>query len=114
MESLTVTLHTAKKLKAVGFPEKGVYNFWFAETVDGDDVLAWFGGYGPGAYEEAYAAPTAQEIADQLPRRILLNKQDDGRYMADDGVPWSGNEQWADTMAEALAALWLKLKEGAE
>jgi hypothetical protein len=54
-----------------------------------------------------YAAPTAQEIADQLPGVVNVQRDNTGWWCsgADLGASY-------DTMAEALAALWLRLHKG--
>jgi hypothetical protein len=64
------------------------------------------------------AAPTAQEIADQLPKRV--NEYRLFLEYGDDETLWTGYRSaesksdymlHADSMAEALAMLWLKLHE---
>lgn len=113
MESLVVTLETAKALKAAGFPQKSLY-FWHTSA----DMRKWLN-HDPGGamvYSTTgdYAAPTAQEIADQLPRQIAVTKMD--KYVAEIGEAGEEEYKWvsavtADTMAEALASLYLKLQE---
>ena len=119
MESLVVSLETAKKLKAAGFPQVDHVRYWhrlinhqmtkwsefkLIDWQSGDDFS-----------EETIAAPTAQEIADQLPKGVFIAKG--LRYRA-----WfseTNAHEWPDdldaydrdTMAEALAQLYLKLKE---
>jgi hypothetical protein len=125
MENNFVTLETAKKLKAAGFPQDCQFEYWV------DTVGAW---QAPRptvlkpTVRETYAAPTAQEIADQLPHFIgdyqLLTMIAYGVFGRPDTDTWQagyfkvGNkvgknitDGLAPTMAEALAALYLKLKE---
>jgi hypothetical protein len=140
MESLVVTLDTAKKLKASGFPQytHDYWNRWTGKrnknvvySLYGSDIqdpitgrrvtgrthdLDW----------NIAAAPTAQEIADQLPAviksqlysgreaELRMGKGDTGGYFAwyyviDIENVASDYGAHAATMAEALAALWLKL-----
>lgn len=126
MENLTVSLDTAKKLKAAGFPQEQPPYIWWdiagREYVDLRSNAARFA-----KLDEAYAAPTAQEIADHLQRmgieqqraaNIEMNTQARGWqvWLADNKgyglLPDSNPEDtlvYGDTMAEALAALWLRL-----
>ena len=113
MESIVVTLDTAKKLNAAQFPLRTV-NYWVRWKSDKENPWtvesrtvweseAW----------EAVPAPTAQEIADQLPSEVKLVRLTKGWY-ACDAARKSAIAQMlgqADTMAEALALLWLKLHE---
>jgi hypothetical protein len=110
MENLTVTLDTAKKLKAEGFPQN-------AEVVWCKDDSPFLAGRYEQDHEEyplVAAAPTAQEIADQLPKDFEWAVVPYGsRYSA---IKWRGDRQTekgriGDTMAEALAALWLRIAE---
>lgn len=104
MESLVVTLETAEKLKAAGFPH--------TQWVWADDMVLHFMIAPP----DSFPAPTAQEIADQLPPPLDLqtngeqwfawHQDGDGLSEVTDDIGADG-----DTMSEALAALWLKLQE---
>ena len=103
MENLTVTLETAKKLKEAGYPQDYTHA-WYNHLIE----LVW-------RERECYAntllyvAPTAQELADQLPMGVNLYKADNvyNATLSENPVI----DGYFDTMAEALAALWLKLKE---
>lgn len=109
MEPLVVTLETAQRLKAAGFtldePHMGWQQFegtWIAQDwLEVDEDMEW------------YLAPTAQEIADQLPSIWSIGSGLNGDYEAytqdGDGVSEVTDEYTANgpTMAEALAALWL-------
>jgi hypothetical protein len=120
MESLVVTLETAQKLKAAGFMLKRP-TFFYAD----DSLVANTGGfdYDNTGYSLLAIAPTAQEIADQLPHQAplgLRNEQlglvvwpvnDTAWIAAYSDAQMDGVEAEAPTMAEALAALWLKLQE---
>lgn len=103
MESLVVSLKSAKRLKAAGFPQTTRYA-WYSET-ETLELVDWS--------REAQRslvnpAPTAQEIADQLVKPFNVRNLSDGRFYAVGHKLTSGD---GDTMAEALAALWLKLHE---
>jgi hypothetical protein len=130
MEGLVVTLATAQKLKAEGFPQK-TYCAWqpneslahTANTYDYKDV--W-------EPKRWLAAPSAQEIADQLPKilawngeRVYLTVEIDPfeqTWVAEyknENYETRGNGQlsaWDGTndLAEILALLWLKLNGEAE
>lgn len=120
MENNVVTLDTAKKLKAAGFPQGTqllhIYRWTDNSMTErppkfihqlirrGDRRLDGF---------DVYAAPTAQEIADQLPAKSMggylrLSRSNTG-WIAGYGL--SGLQSNASTMVEALALLWLKLQE---
>jgi hypothetical protein len=108
MERNVTSLETAKKLKAVGFPQD-VEREWFVDA-EGKATLrnvmpAGFSGFGLG-----YAAPTAQEIADQLEDGVSVDNltTTNGQYWAQSR---SDIQAAGTTMAEALAALYLRLKE---
>jgi hypothetical protein len=110
MENLVVTLEPAKKLKAAGFPQASYCSWVEVEPALKDwQLLVSHEGY-----SEFLAAPTAQEIADQLPENFDTYK-DRGVYWAQittdvDGYAESTSGDWCSTMAEALAALWLELQ----
>lgn len=128
MENNVVTLDTAKQLKAAGFPQKTHFN-WYPphKSIDGDWEISpgrtWLTAAG-----QPCAAPTAQEIADQLPKSKRWPSSRNDAYLSmylDPNHKWGvGYEEeidyeggyfhvleFANTMAEALALLWLKLQE---
>jgi hypothetical protein len=117
MENNVVTLETAKKLNAAGFLSRTT--FMWSDLRDGQPWL-WQGkpvaAVDTGDYRDLgepgtdwVAAPTAQEIADQLDEVEVRHWR--GRYTAWCRSPLSFNPLEAPTMAEALALLWLKLQE---
>lgn len=129
MESLVVSLNMAKKLKAAEFPQghnKYLF-FWITEAgkhqtfrkLDSQDGARYYRNQPD--YFVALAAPTAQELADQLPKlvgkyRFLHLSYPVSKWVADytlsvDASPIRDSVV-GDTMAEALANLWLKLHEG--
>jgi hypothetical protein len=116
IERNVVSLETAKKLKASGF--SGVSMWHYSEGMDPSDEL--FFTQFSGLTQLDIAAPTAQEIADQLPKKIsdyclFLEYGDDGSLWACYRVVDSNADYLlyaeAGTMAEALALLWLKVNE---
>lgn len=130
MQNNLVTLETAKKLKVAGFPQEPTKVYWHwavEEGVSGErigeplDTRAyslpeWIGGK-----VEWFTAPTAQEIADQLPSDTRMYMQYGEWKAISPTMVDGGNPDRPDikieangsgpTMAEALAALWLKLQE---
>jgi hypothetical protein len=117
---LVVTLETAKKLKAARFPQKTFFAW------DGDGIVPQYADPDLAMNREIFAAPTAQEIADELP--IVLRHSSHLRLDRNEEVViprkktrqvWTaaygtnGPREHADTMAEAWAALWLKLRDDA-
>ena len=79
MKHNVVTLETAKKLKAAGF--RGVSMWHYSEGMNPSDEL-FFSQFSD-LTQFDIAAPTAQEIADQLPKKIddyclFLEYGDDG------------------------------------
>lgn len=123
MENNVVSLETAKKLRAAGFPQKAIYR-WY-QRQDGTAELQRSNTNPWG--EHIYAAPTAQEIANELPIGVRILKQSPsfGHFgyaayrppsygEASIGRKPKKNEQIGfpnDTIADALADLWLKLRE---
>jgi hypothetical protein len=106
MERNVVSLETARKLKAAGFPRVSMWHY--SERMDPPDEL--FFTQSSGSTQFDIAAPTAQEIADQLPGFwSLMNSKVTSNYHAAYHGGGDGVNADADTMAEALALLWLQL-----
>lgn len=123
MENLVVSLETAKKLKAAGFPQTSYWHWSVSSPKKakptarlcrpmGDAI------YRDDSYNEYIFAPTAQEIADQLPENHVNSRTNRSARLK---IFYENNE-WttgypgdfyvsASTMAEALALVWLKSKE---
>ena len=106
MKRNVVTRETAKKLKAAGFP--GVSMWHYSEGMIPPDEL--FFTQSNGLMQFDIVAPTAQEIADHLPGFwSVVNSKVTSNYHA----AYHGSSDIvgadADTMAEALALLWLQL-----
>jgi hypothetical protein len=113
MERNVVTLDTAKKLKAAGFPQEAY--FWY----DDDDLWGTDDYVDEGSLFSPdpkwhIAAPTAQEIADQLREyvkdEVLKLYWGGGRWTALIGHPGDTRTEYGRTMAEALALTWLILR----
>ena len=106
MERNVVSLETAKKLKAAGFPRMSMWHY--SERMDPPDEL--FFTQSSGSTQFDIPAPTAQEIADQLPGfwSVMNSKVTSNYHAAYHGGSDRVNAD-ADTMAEALALLWLQL-----
>ena len=106
MKRNVVTRETAKKLKAAGFPAVSMWHY--SESMTPPDEL--FFTQSSGLMQFDIVAPTAQEIADQLPGfwSVVNSKVTSNYYAAYHGSSDKVNAD-ADTMAEALALLWLKL-----
>ena len=75
MDSLVVSLETAKMLKAAGFPQKAVNVWEWAAGVPTGEAYMWqpelmrrYGLWGSQEVKESVAAPTAPETADHLAR----------------------------------------------
>jgi hypothetical protein len=106
MKRNVVTRETARKLKAAGFP--GVSMWHYSEGMTPSDEL--FFTQSNGLMQLDIVAPTAQEIADQLPGfwSVVNSKVMSNYHAAYHGSSDRVNAD-ADTMAEALALLWLQL-----
>lgn len=104
MENNVVSLETAKKLRAAGFPQKAIYR-WY-QRQDGTAELQRSNTNPWG--EHIYAAPTAQEIANEF----LSSGNTRLLYY---GGKWSAVNHrtmgTGTTIGEALADLWLRLQE---
>lgn len=128
MESNCVTLETAKRLKRAGFPQYHAELLWrlhlpnyeheLVSRIGQEDTNHRFSGNRPEYVRyreenEFFDAPCAQEIADQLFRERVtklkwqLNGGGDYFYISCDELGGYGMGIHADTMAEALASLWL-------
>lgn len=130
MEKLVISLETAQKLKAAGFPQEGFFCYsLIMRTNDGGyerremELSTAPREWSELFRENSFAAPTAQEIADQLPHycdqrlytadlayRLSISKGLNDRWTAEYPTTYLQVNE-ADTMAEALALLWLKLQE---
>src|SRR5215217_6888409 len=116
MEALTVSLETAKKLRAAGFPQE-VAMWWGERPTYDDQPDEWQLWTEPWADRECFAAPTAQEIADQLPRKIEDEQEEafflyivarstgnwEVGYSHIEAEEYPLHDTDGDTMAEALA-----------
>jgi hypothetical protein len=106
MKRNVVTRDTAKKLKAAGFPAVTMWHY--SESMAPPDELF----FTQSSYLMQFdiVAPTAQEIADQLPGfwSVVNSKVTSNYHAAYHGSSDRVNAD-ADTMAEALALLWLEL-----
>jgi hypothetical protein len=118
MENNVVTLDTAKKLKAAGYRHETALA-WHVPNIYKDGVATLMLASQLPAMDipmEQLYAPTAQEIADQLPQNGWPYRNIRIEFHARrDELPWSasfGSETtaYADTITEAAAALWLKLE----
>ena len=131
MEKNVVSLETAQKLKAAGWAKAGSF-YWYENN--GYWYLNYIHQFPPQLSREIIQAPTAQEFANALPKSI---GRDGDTYWLE--MKWVGEESrcqyWShvsqkrlgadetgldqgaigvagsSSMAEALAALWLKLRE---
>jgi hypothetical protein len=113
LENNCVSLDTAKKLKAAGFPQK-TFSVW--EWADGipvgeaylvqPEIIKRYGLWGTQEVKATAAAPTAQEIADKLLKLRLtgleLISQHINVWVVD------GLQGEYSNMAEALAAMWIE------
>jgi hypothetical protein len=106
MNRNVTSLETAQKLKEAGFPQESAYE-WAQHN-------AWhlYIAHPRHAY---IAAPTAQELADELPYTVTIWKQGpnpDSFWGCKNGPRDSDEDMFgAPTIAEALAALWLAIHE---
>ena len=107
MKRNVVTRETAKKLKAAGFP--GMSMWHYSEGMTPPDEL--FFTQSKGLMQLDIVAPTAQEIADQLPGfwSVMNSKVTSNYHAAYHGGGSHKLNTEADTLAEVLANLLLKL-----
>lgn len=105
MERNVVALETARRLEEAGWDSPTAFG-WSMDT-----NFKWLLTEGKGVH----VAPTAQEIADQIPKgKTLMRSRITNKWSAWDAgskndiatTVGDGN-----TMAEALAEVWLKLRE---
>lgn len=111
MENNIVSLETARRLEAAGFPQDSVL-YWLKEP-----RAAWRVGREKFATSRRYAAPTAQELADELSE--IADVESWQYHVAIEcfgkaGYAASYEDKYrvvAHNMAEALALLWLQLNK---
>lgn len=114
-EELVPSLTTCRQLNEAGFPQDTHFG-WFLDIVDGYVVRT------PEAFEMQqpdYAAPTAAELLEALHKQGWNTVEVKGRAWAPPETLWQSEvDSMADTHidtaatpAEALALLWLKIKE---
>jgi hypothetical protein len=119
MEKLVVSLETARKLKAAGFDQRTAWA-WHQDHPSSENGfhLHALGTGSPSESElpgegECYAAPTADELAARMSddgfALLRLPRTPSPRYRANS---YSRSSE-ADTMAEALAELYLRQHEWA-
>ena len=119
MEQLVVSLATARRLKAVGFDQRTAWA-WHQDhpsSTNGFHLHALGEGAAPDGElpveGECYAAPTADELAARMSEDgfalLRLPRTRAPRYRANSYT----RSHEADTMAEALAGLYLRQHEGA-
>lgn len=133
----TVSLELAKQLKEAGYPQEG-YFFWWVNVTDKSQnpILAHFQGTQSNEdylneHEDKYeffAAPTADEILDRLPKKITVSEMDyflDVYHEEDVLDEWvvaynyirhnlgfkSHHREMEETIADAAAKMWLYLKK---
>ncbi len=120
----TITLETAQQLKAAGFPQNAEY-YWASgddnPTRSATEQMKWRLRtkqelkQAP-AQGTRYAAPTAEEVLEQLPDRVdqyrLIILKSKGWFTVQYGTvrPVAFSEV-AQSLAEAAALLWLDLKK---
>jgi hypothetical protein len=111
----TVTLETAKLLKAAGFPQENSHYYWKTQNIYGVEKSQL-------VYDIAvedlkgrrtlFAAPAAEEVLDQLPNGTRIQKNV-SNYSCSIHYPkwsWVGTTQ-GENAAEAVAQIWLRLKK---
>lgn len=110
MDKLVVSLETAKKLKDAGFPHT-VFAWVLDETLGTTDPYVR-AAHSTRASDKIrlWPAPTAQELADQLPMGWEVGPDHTGQYVVQAGG-LQMNPEVGDTMAEALALLWLQVSK---
>lgn len=113
MEKLCVSLETAKKLKAAGFPQESAW-LWVLP----DEAAPWLTirdqiiSRGKGLIRNHAAAPTAQEIADELKGNAMsIDIYSSGRVSASYGNKYLRSVTPNIGLAGALAALYIEIHE---
>jgi hypothetical protein len=131
MEALVTNLETAKKLKTAGFPQETEYLWRDPQAFTSPEDMSFVEHRSRQRVTSegmiTLAAPTAQEIADQLPKNnkglkegstgaltVYYGQLDNMKWRAGYEV-WEADELWGvtsgDNLAEALANLYLALAE---
>lgn len=120
MRDLVVTIETAKKLRAAGFPQKTYFN-WRKYIEGGEYDVGDEDSHMSSVWPILAAAPTAQEIANQLPATIQrhgyrvdfnISKFNDSGYVVAYGdVLCTMEHSGSYNLAEALGLIWLALHE---
>lgn len=110
-ESKVVSLETAKRLKADGFPQE-TERWWVEDPhkTGNQETRELVSDWMAVNEKETYAAPDAQELGEALPRNLgsslFIEFRENGWFMR---LP--GFETIHANLSEALAACYLYLKE---
>lgn len=112
-DNLTVSLETATKLKAAGYPQRPYKQHMYidgqlADVQEQEKFMAELDASLYATRHEWIAAPTAYEIGCLIPPGFHMAVDDHGC------IVWTDAKERAegDTWAEALAALWLVIHSG--
>lgn len=108
MENNVTTVETSERLKAAGFSQETA--MCWIQLPSTDSPILMTRNANPHTTLDWYAAPTAQEIADQLPP-IVVHHFANGAYSAREYPDYDPLYVKADTLAEVLAPLWIELAE---
>lgn len=103
---LVVSLETAKRLKESGFPQGKSYWEWVKPQ--GSEQWYLQDDYFPQA-DEMVSAPTTDELLAELPITTVV-KQEDNSYSCFNPTIPVGTYVKKESLPEALAELWLKVK----
>ena len=102
LQDICVSLELAKQLKEAGYPQEGALFYWIGD--EENHVRFNLGNFDASETMDCYAAPTASEIGEKLPKMYTQKKN------GPDNVRWFPVYYW--TSNEIFYAIWHKSGEG--
>ena len=114
IEKYVVSLELAIKLKEKGYPQEDSLFYW-AKLRLRDGTERWIIVEVKPKVGGSYAAPISDEILEKLPRTITVENMISNWYVrifCNEVLPVINDGVRNLRLPDALASLWLKLKEG--
>jgi len=118
MNKHVVSLELAEKLRESGFPQLGL--FWWGRIRKEDDYeisVTYPLSNKDQTYQDLFVAPLASELMEELPKKnkhgdfLTVHKVLEGYEVFFNSYYGGHSEQYNDNLCDALASMWLYLKQ---